>query len=245
MSQKQLKDKVIVITGGSQGLGRAVARKASALGAVIVLVARREKFLKETQKKIATFGGRVDYFTCDIRHLSQVKETVRNIQKRYKQIDVLVNNAGVWSDEELEKRKPELRNQVFETNILGHIQFTKECLPIFRKQNSGYIFNVISTSGASETQSGNNSLWQTYGASKWAMRGFTKDLRHLLTGTKIKVTGFFPGGFESNLYENAGRPNPHHQPWMMKTDDIADIVIFALTRPEDMVIETLVVTKRM
>jgi len=64
-----------------------------------------------------------------------------------------------------------------------------------------------------------------------------------LLETKIKVSAFYPGGFDSMLYEKAKRPNPHHQPWMMKTEDIADIVIFMLTRPEDVVIENLIVSK--
>jgi NADP-dependent 3-hydroxy acid dehydrogenase YdfG len=62
-------------------------------------------------------------------------------------------------------------------------------------------------------------------------------------GIKVKVTGFYPGGFDSNLYENANRPDAHSQPWMMQTEDVADALIFCLTRPADMLVEKLVVTK--
>lgn len=155
----------------------------------------------------------------------------------------MVNNAGIWTDEFLEKENPQLRKTALETNVLGNIQFTYEVLPIFQQKNQGHIFNVISTSGANDTPSGDNSLWKTYGASKWAMTGFTKALRDSLNETKIKVTAFHPGGFDSMLYEKAKRPNPHNQPWMMKTDDIADIVVFTLTRPDDVLVERLVVSK--
>jgi len=75
------------------------------------------------------------------------------------------------------------------------------------------------------------------------MTGFTKALRDSLKDTKIKVTGFHPGGFDSGLYESAGRQNPHSQPWMMKAADLADIIVFALTRPDDMMMERIIVSK--
>jgi NADP-dependent 3-hydroxy acid dehydrogenase YdfG len=175
--------------------------------------------------------------------LDEVKKTVSSILKDFKSIDILINNAGIWTDEELEEKNPELRKIVLETNALGNIQFTYEVLPHFQKKNAGYIFNVISTAGASDTPAGNNVLWKTYGASKWAMTGFTKALREGLQGTKIKVTAFHPAGFESMLYEKAKRLNAHKQPWMMKTDDVAEVVVFALTRPDDVMMEKIFVNK--
>ena len=190
-------------------------------------------------------GGSAEYFVCDIRSLESIQKTVPAILQKFHAIDILVNNAGIWTDEELEKEYPERRREAFEINSLGHIHFTQEILPLFKKQNSGYIFNLISTAGASDTPQGDNQYWMTYGATKWALRGFTKDLATSLQNTKVKVTGFFPGGFDSNLYENAHRENPHNQPWMMKIDDIADIILFCLTRPADVNIDSLLVTKKM
>jgi len=238
-----LKGKTIIITGASQGLGKTLAFKASKLGARVLLVARTQHFLKEIKQQIIKNHGQAEYFICDIRNLSEVKKTIKEILNRYKNVDVLINNAGVWTDDNLEKTNPNLRKIALETNVLGNIQFTKELLPHFQNKNKGYIFNVISTSGLGDVQAGNNSLWQTYGATKWAMTGFTKALKDFLKGSKIKITGFFPGGFDSNLYENVGKENPHNQPWMMKTEDVADIIIFALTRPDDVLMERIVVTK--
>ena len=110
----------------------------------------------------------VDYFVCDIRDLKQIKQTVKNIKAKYNKIDVLVNNAGVWTDENLEKKKPELRQNALLTNALGHINFTYELLPILKEQKQAHIVNVISTAGASDIPSSDNTLWKTYGASKWA-----------------------------------------------------------------------------
>lgn len=234
----KLKNKVVVITGSSQGLGESLSYKLAKEGASIALLARTESLLKKVKEKIVNDGGEAEYFMCDIRNLQQIKRAVKQIKDKFGKIDILVNNAGVWTDEELEKERPELRKNAFETNALGNINFTYELLPLLKKQGRGHILNVISTAGV-----GDNALWKTYGATKWAMVGFSKALRCSLKDTKIKVTLFLPGGFDSNLYENAGRPNPHNQPWMMKTDDVADIIVFALTQPNDVQIEQIIVSK--
>ncbi|OGM12713.1 hypothetical protein A3A76_04340 [Candidatus Woesebacteria bacterium RIFCSPLOWO2_01_FULL_39_23] len=238
-----LKDKVVLITGSNQGLGKVLAKKVAKDGAKVILLARRENLLKEVKDEITKDGGLAEYFVCDIRDSKQVTKTVNNLIHKYKKIDVLVNNAGVWTDDESEKRKPELRKNAFDTNVFGHVQVTEEILPYLNKDES-IIFNTISTAGVPDIPSGNNLMWKSYGASKWGMVGYTQALRESLRDTNTKVIQYFPGGFESNLYENAGRENPHNQPWMMKTVDVADIIIFALTRPKDVYMEKIVVSKK-
>ena len=171
----------------------------------------------------------------------QIEKTVKNIIIKFGAIDILVNNAGVWTDENLEKEHPEFRKKAFEVNTLGHINFTYAVLPYFQDQNSGHIFNVISNAGLLEKD---NVRWKSYAAKKHAMTGFTKTLRDSLVTTKIKVTGFFPGGIDTNLYENVGRVDAHNQPWMMKAEDVADCVAFALTRPDEILIESIVISKK-
>jgi len=235
-----MKDKVVVITGASEGLGKAVATKLAADGATIALIAQNEDKLKQTAN---TIGEPTRFYVCDVSQADQVRKTTEKILDDFGKVDVLINCAGIWTDEELEKTDPDRRKRVLEVNILGTIEFIKALEPTFRKQNSGHILNVISTSGNYDTSSGDNTLWQTYGASKWALSGFTRAFKDSLEGTSIKVTGFYPGGFESNLYENATKPDAHDQPWMMKTNDVADALIFCLTRPADMMVEKLIVTK--
>lgn len=235
-----MKDKIIVITGASEGLGKATATKLIAEGSTVVLVAHNESKLSVAAQKL---GPNAHAYVCDVSQPDQIKQTVEQILNDLGRVDVLINNAGIWTDEALEKDDSSLRRKAFEVNTLGTIEFTKALEPIFREQNSGHILNVISTSGTSDTSAGDNTLWQTYGATKWALAGFTRAFKDSLEGTHIKVTGFYPAGFDSNLYENASRPDPHGQPWMMKTEDVADALIFCLTRPADMLVEKLVVTK--
>lgn len=235
-----MQDKTIIITGASEGLGKSVATKLAQGGSTVILVAHNNDTLTLAAEQI---GSAAHPYICDISSPEQIRETVKSILADFAHIDVLINCAGIWTDEELEKTDPDRRKKVLEINTLGTIEFTKALEPTFRKQNSGHILNVISTSGNSDTSSGDNSLWQTYGASKWALSGFTRAFKDSLDGTNIRVTGFYPGGFDSNLYANAGRPDAHNQPWMMQTDDVADALIFCLTRPADMTIEKLVITK--
>jgi short-subunit dehydrogenase len=235
-----MKDKIIVITGASEGLGKVTATKLAADGAIIALVANNQDKLAQAVSEI---GEQAHMYLCDVSSAEQVRQTAAKILSDFGRIDILVNCAGIWTDEELEKTDPDRRKKVFEVNALGAIEFTKALEPALRKQNAGHVLNVISTSGNSETSSGDNTLWQTYGASKWALAGFTRAFKDSLDRTNIKVTGFYPGGFDSSLYENAARADAHDQPWMMKTEDVADALIFCLTRPADMVVEKLIVTK--
>lgn len=235
-----MKDKIVVITGGSEGLGRAVAGKAVEQGAKVLLVAQDQEKLETA---CAQLGENANCYVCDISVPAEVRETASQILEQYGSIDILINCAGIWTDEEIEKADPDRRKKVLETNTLGTIEFTKAFEPSLRAHNKGHVLNVISTSGNNETSSGDNALWQTYGASKWALTGFTRAFKDSLDGTNVKVTGFYPGGFESNLYENAGRPNAHNQPWMMQAEDVADALLFCLTRPADVLVEKLIVTK--
>ena len=232
--------KIVVITGGSEGLGKSVAIKLANEGAVVLLLARNVENLKSVGDAI---GSNAHIYPCDVSDTKQVSDTAQKILSDFKNIDILINCAGIWTDENIEKTDPGRRKKVLEINTLGTIEMTKAFEPTFRLQNSGHILNVISTSGNDDTSSGDNSLWQTYGASKYAVAGFTRALKDSLAGTNIKVTGFYPGGFDSNIFENANDPEPHNQPWMMQTDDVADALIFCLTRPKDVLVEKLIVTK--
>lgn len=240
---KQFEGKTIVITGASHGLGKTLAQKVAELGATVVLVARDEQKLFDIKTSIEKSGGQAFVYVCDLRKPENVRATTTKLIQEHS-VDILINDAGIWTEDELEKKRPELRQIALETNVLGHIELTEALLPYFKSKNAGHIFNVISSSGVSDSPSGDNTLWKTYGATKWAMRGYTNALVAALKETPIKITGFYPGGFDSDIFETAGNADAHGQPWMMKIEDVADAAIFALTRPADVMIETIVVTKK-
>ena len=244
-----LKDKVIVITGATQGLGRCLALKLSEIGATLVLVARNADNLRELEASIlrsANFnevGGIVNTVMCDIRQAQSVLKARQIIEQSHTSVDILINCAGVWTEDSLEESRPELRRNAFETNSIGTIEFTEALLPLLRRSDFAHILNTISTSGLAHTSGSDSRMWKTYAASKWAITGYTKSLRESLIGTGIKVSALFPGGFESNLFANAQCANPHNQPWMMKTEEVADVLLFMLSAPRGVLVEELVLTK--
>lgn len=235
-----LKNKVVVVTGASQGLGKELSIKLASLGAKVALVARNKKLLNEIKKEIISNKGEAEIFVCDITKNDQVKKTVNETLKRFKNIDILVNGAGIWTTDEFEEDRPELIEEAFKVNTIGHIYFIKSILPIMKVKNSGHILNVISKAGLDLFE---NKDWPTYTATKWAMTGYTKALKSSLTDTKIKVTAFYPGAFESNIFETAGEKEAHNQPWMMKTSQVVDAIIYALNQPENLSIDSIEMAK--
>jgi NADP-dependent 3-hydroxy acid dehydrogenase YdfG len=233
-----LKDRVIVITGGSQGLGRTLALRLAREGTQIWIIAQDESNLREVVTEIRSSGGHADFFVADVRSRSTMKLCVEHILERHARIDVLINNAGIWLQGQTHEASPEKVREVFETNIIGMIYTTQVVLPSMRINGAGHIINVGST--ASVEPSGE---WGIYAASKYGVRGFTDSLKKELEGSGIKVTGFYPGGMGTNLYKNARLSYSTKEPWMMVTEDVAEIVVHVLTRPDDVVIDHIEVRK--
>ena len=238
----KLQNQVVVVTGASQGLGREISKQIANEGARVAIIARSKELLHELQSEIHENHGTAEYFVCDITDYDQIQETVEKIKSTFGTIDILINNAGVWTTDEIETTHPEKRKIALETNAYGHIEFTYAVLPIMKKKNSGQVFNVISRAGLEDP---GNPNWKAYAATKWAMRGFTKALEKDLEGSGIKAISFLPGGMDTMIFENAGESEAHDQPWMMSVSDIAEIVVFTLTRPKDIWITDLVVRKKM
>ena len=185
--------KTIVITGGSDGLGKALAEKLAKNYQVIIL-ARNEQALREIATKTSC-----DYAVCDVRDAKQVSKAFAEIIQKHDRIDVLINNAGVIVNGELVDTSDEDIENVITTNTLGGIYVAKAALKHMKKQRSGLIVNVVSQAGliARATRS-------LYNASKWALTGFTKALQQETAEYGVRVTGFYPGTIKTDLFAKAG-----------------------------------------
>jgi len=236
-----LKDKVVVITGASQGLGKALSIEIGKLGGKVVMIARTKKLLNEIKKNIIENGGKAEYFVCDVADFKQVKKTTEKIIDKFGTIDILVNGAGIWTTDEFEEKNPELIEKAFKVNSIGPIYLTKSILPLMKKNNCGHILNVISKAGLDLDENGD---WPTYTATKWALTGYTKALKYQLKDTKIKVSAIYPGAFESNIFETAGESEAHDQPWMMKTSEVVEAILYILNQPEELFIGSVELSKK-
>lgn len=236
-----LENKVVVVTGASQGLGKALSIEIGKLGGKVVMIARTKKLLNETKNLIIKNGGEAEYFVCDVTNYRQVKKTVEKIIQKFRNIDVLVNGAGIWTTDEFEEKTSELIEKSFKVNSIGPIYMIKSILPLMKKNNSGHILNVISKAGLDLDENGD---WPTYTATKWALTGYTKALKYQLKDTKIKVSAIYPDGFESNIFETAGEIDAHDQIWMMKTSEVVEAILYILNQPEELFIGSVELSKK-
>ena len=191
------KNKVVVITGASSGIGEASAIKFARKNAKVVLVARRKEKLLQVQKEISQYTDSTLVCQCDVSNKSQVKEMTDTVLDTFGRIDILVNNAGfVIYGKVSELTIEEIESQM-ETNYFGMIYCTKNFLSHMIEQGQGHIVNVASV-GASLGVPGVAS----YCATKFAMLGFSEGLKHELSGTGVDVTVVSPIMVDTPLLAN-------------------------------------------
>jgi 3-oxoacyl-[acyl-carrier protein] reductase len=188
-----LKDKVVLITGSSQGIGKSIALRLSSLGAKIALndIPSQEENLKKAKQEIE--GS--NYYFADVSNLTEVEKMVADIEKDFGKIDILINNAGINQDRTLAKMTELEWQRVININLTGVFNCSKACLPLI-VQNQGSIINISSIVG----QRGN--FGQTnYAASKAGIIGFTKSLSKEVGRFNVRVNAIAPGFIETKMAE--------------------------------------------
>jgi NADP-dependent 3-hydroxy acid dehydrogenase YdfG len=231
-----MKDKIVLITGASQGLGAELSRQISSLGAVVVMLARSKDLLQKLKEEITSQGGRADYFICDVTDFENVSSVVKEIAKKHGTIDVLINNAGIWLPDKVAVANPSKIESVFKTNSMGPIYFSQAVAPIFESNQSGH-FVFINSIGGLDYQVIKD--WQIYSASKWALTGYAKSLSYKYDSSAIKVTSIYPGPFSSNIDKNAGDDFGNDRSFEIPTVDIAAQIVNAINAPSRLQVDTL------
>ncbi|MEO8637451.1 MAG: SDR family oxidoreductase [Candidatus Taylorbacteria bacterium] len=187
-----MKDKVVVITGASRGLGKALAVAFSRRGAKVVVSARTQKEIEEIAKEINGLA-----ISADVTKEKEIKKLLQETIAHFGRVDIWVNNAGIWQPPaKVEDLDIDRVRDLFEVNVLGTMYGSKAALIQMKKQNFGIIMNIISTSALSGRPSASG-----YAASKYAAKGFTDSLREEVKGGSIKVIGVYPGGMQTHLFD--------------------------------------------
>lgn len=217
---------VVVISGGTEGLGKEIARTLTSDYQVVILSPTEEKL-----KKVANEIG-CDYQICDISVWDNCYKVISNIIKNYGQIDCLINNAGIYIEQELELNDPDRIKEVFAVNTLGTIYLTKAVIPNMKKIKKGLIINIISQAGL-VGQNGKS----IYNSSKWAITGFTKCMQIELSKYNIAVTGIYPGKLDTNMFKNMGIEKDMSN--ALNTENVAKIVQFILSLDNKVVVSEL------
>ncbi len=193
-----MKEKVVLVTGSAQGIGRATALKFAKLGAKIALndIQAQEENLKKVKEEIEKLGTKANYYFADVSNFEEVQKMVDQVVKDFGRIDVLVNNAGIIRDKTLAKMTKEEWQKVIDIDLTGVFNCSKAVLPhIIASQ--GVIINISSVVG----ERGN--FGQTnYAAAKAGIIGFTKSLAKELGRFGVRVNAVLPGFIETKMTES-------------------------------------------
>ena len=196
------KNKVIVITGASSGIGEATAEQFAKKGANLVLVARRKEKLEQVEKNLSKYPIKTLIQVCDVSDKEQVKQMSEKVIETFSKIDVLVNNAGFVIYGKVKELSIEDNESQMKTNYFGTIYCTKSFLPYLLKQSFGHIVNVASVGGSFGVPG-----IASYCATKFAMLGFSEGLHHELHDTNVGVTVVSPIMVRTSLFDHPSFKN--------------------------------------
>jgi NADP-dependent 3-hydroxy acid dehydrogenase YdfG len=236
-----IKDKVIVITGASSGIGEATAVLLAERGAKVVLGARRPDRLEALAAHIAKMGGEVAYASTDVRRRDNLTNLINLACERFGKLDVLVNNAGVMPVSPLDDLRVEDWENMIDVNIKGVLYGIAAALPVFRKQGFGHFVNTASTAGHKTVP--NQSV---YSATKFAVRAISEGLRQE-AGDKVRVTIISPGFVRTNFAEGVTNPEvkarleESRDKFAMPPEAIARAIAYAIEQPADIDVNEIVI----
>lgn len=215
-----VKDKVVIVTGASSGIGEATARLFSKRGAKVALVSRSKEKLEKLSEKLSNSS----VFVCDMTDPKQVKAMVRNIFEHYGRIDILINNAGQGYDASIEKINLDTFHKVFDLDVVGPLVAMQEVIPIMRKQGGGFIVNISSGTALMALPN-----MAAYSSLKRALVGISLTAHEELKSDNIFVSVVYPFITDTNFEKNTirgGKPDLENDEWDRKLPpaDSADYI---------------------
>jgi NAD(P)-dependent dehydrogenase (short-subunit alcohol dehydrogenase family) len=232
-SRPRLLGQVAVITGGSRGIGLAIARALAQQGCNLVITGRQLAPLEKVGRELARSGVRVMVKVCDVRSPESVEGLAASVKRQFGRVDLLVNNAGIaHASLPVEKLSYEEWKDVIETNLTGVFLLTRAILPLMRR--GGTLVNNLSVA-AKRTFQG----WAAYNASKHGALGLTDTLREELRPRGIRVMALLPGATDTDIWD-APWPNAPRRK-MMSAETVAQAVLDALLLPANSTVEELTI----
>jgi 3-oxoacyl-[acyl-carrier protein] reductase len=215
-----LSNKSALVTGGTKGIGRAIAESLIKTGARVAITARHEDEIAQAVLQLNAIGpGTATGHVCDLRDYNQVKSVFANLDS----LDILINNAGVGIFGSVESMSVEDFRAVLETNVFGVFYCCHEAIPLMKKRG-GYIINISSLAGANP-----HAEMAAYNASKFGLNGFSEALMQEVRQDNIKVSYIMPGSVNT---EFGGDEPSDQKSWQLQPSDIAQVVIDLLEFPD-------------
>jgi NAD(P)-dependent dehydrogenase (short-subunit alcohol dehydrogenase family) len=228
---RRLHGQTALITGASRGIGLAVARVLAGEGCNLILTSRDEKTLKKISRELSRKDVHVLAHSCDVRDPYSVDDLFRTVRREVRQIDILINNAGIaHANLTLDKLPYPVWRDVFATNLDGTFLITQAALALIPR--GGTIVNNLSIA-ATRVFAGS----AAYNASKHAALGLTNTLREELRPRGIRVIGLFPGATDTDIWKTLWPQAPRKK--MISSETVANAVVNAIVLPSNAAVETL------
>lgn len=220
-----LEGKKAVVTGGTRGIGRAIAERLAREGAAVAICSRSPEAVERAVVELShSTGGEIAGQAADVSDASQVAEFFRFVDARLGGLDILINNAGVGLFAPVAEMTVEDWQRTIGTNLNGAFYCSREALQRFRIRGGGWIINISSLAGKNPFASG-----AAYNASKFGLNGFTEAMMLDHRYDNVRVSAILPGSVETEF-----RSGSSHQQtgWKIAPEDIAEIVMSILRMPE-------------
>ena len=237
---ENIKNKVVIITGASSGLGEATALLLAKYGAKVVLAARRKERLEKLASEITSQGGEALVVVADVAVQSDVERIAEETLKRYGRIDVLINNAGIMPQATLDKLKVEEWDKMIDINVKGVLYGIAAVLPTMQ-QHSGHIINLSSVAGL-RVAAGRGTV---YSGTKFAVKAISEGLRVEVAKDNIRVTTLYPGAVESELKYGSSDPEASeniqafYKAYEIPASSVARAIAYAIGEPEEVAINEI------
>jgi len=213
-----LNGKVAIVTGGSKGIGRAIAEALLRSGVHVCISARHQSEIDQAVAELSTIGeGRAIGLTCDVRNHDQVKALLDHSVSEFGGVDILVNNAGIGIFETVAEMSPEDFRAILETNLFGVFYCCHEAIPRMKQRGGGYIINISSLAGTNA-----HPRMAAYNASKFGLNGFSEALMQEVRHDGIKVSYIMPGSVNT---EFGGDAPDESKSWQLQPADISRVVL--------------------
>ena len=215
--------KTIVITGGSDGLGKTLTETFSKENNVIILATNEEKM------NLVAKENNCSYKVCDVSNYEMVEKAISEIVDEHNKIDVLINNAGLWIQEELDTNDSDRIKSVIEVNLLGTINVSKAVIPSMKANKDGLIININSQAGINH-----KAERVVYNASKWGVTGFSKSLQDEVAKYGIRVTDVMPGMMKTEMFSRMNIEK--NMANGIDTKEVARLIKFIIDTPSNVMI---------
>ncbi len=229
----KLLNKLVIITGASRGIGRAIALKFAEEGADLVLVARNRDELAELAEKIKELDRKVLFFPADITNQIEVEKIVQSTIEHFGKIDILINNAGIGLFKSVIETTLEEWQNVINVNLTGTFIFSKAVLPYMIERGQGQIINISSDVGKRTIPKAS-----AYVASKFALQAFSEVLAKEVRKLGIKVGTILPG-MTDTYFNNSTQGTKEKEEWL-KAEDVASACLYMATAPKHAMVDEII-----